>query len=102
MALKKGSTLPETELRFIDCAHAPHCTHSAVIRERLKTGWANLCWLHYMEHVERDRAARWISAGKPTREQSLAKMKDLHIKTVVSGREPGCDDEIQEPRQVSV
>jgi hypothetical protein len=101
MALKKGTTLPETERRFIDCAHAPHCGHSSIIRERLKTGWANLCWQHYAEHVERERTAKWIAAGKPTREQSLEKMKGLYIKTVIGGREPGCDDELQEARQVS-
>ena len=98
MAFKRGTTLPETEHRHIDCAHAPHCTRSAVIRERTVTGMANFCLQHYFENLERERNARWIAAGRPTREQSLAKMRGLFIKTVVGGRyqgerDAGQDDE---------
>ena len=110
MAFKKGTTIHETPLRFIDCAHAPQCGHSAMIREKLTTGWANLCIHHYLEHIERERNARWIAAGRPTKEQSLAKMKGLFLKGMGGDgyaarvskrveREPGMDDE--EARQVS-
>lgn len=98
MAFKRGTTLPEIEKPHIDCAHAPHCTHSAMVREKTTTGYANFCLQHYHEHLERERNARWVAAGMPTREQSIAKMRGMFIKTVAGGRfqgerVPGEDDE---------
>lgn len=80
MAFKKGTTVYENVRPHIDCAHAPQCGFPAVIREKLRTGWANLCMAHYMDHIERERMARWIEAGRPTKEQSVAKMKGLGVK----------------------
>ena len=92
MAFKKGTTLPE-ERMHIDCAHAPQCTRTAQIRERVMTGWANLCLQHYHERIEKERIASWTAAGRPTVEQSMAKMHGLRLKTIVAEREPGSDDE---------
>lgn len=41
-----------------DCAFAPMCPHKAILRQKEKTGWANLCLECYIR-LHRERAEAW-------------------------------------------
>ena len=98
MALKKGSTLPEGDRPWQDCAYAPHCTLPGCVSHKTKTGWAVFCLDHWTKYVERERSDRWIAAGRPTAAQSIAKIKERFganaLKALgIPDRVPGEDDE---------
>jgi len=65
---------------------------NSIIKER----HTNLCMTHYLEAIEKDREERWIAAGRPTMEQSFAKVKQkmrafMERSRMQSEREPGED-----------
>ena len=80
-----------------DCAYEG-CRTKAIIREKLETGWANLCEFHMLkEHTK--RAEKWCADhGLFTRDQKIAYCRQM-FRSVFPGakfpepREPGCDDE---------
>lgn len=81
----------------VQCAYEG-CKTPAICREKLETGWANLCEAHMLkEHTK--RAVKWCeSQGLYTRDQKIeycrkmAKKMGLNMK-FPEPREPGCDDE---------
>ena len=87
MGFKKGSTVPEKERPWQDCAYAPHCTMAGVIAQKTKTGWAVLCMDHWNQRLERDRNDRWIDAGRPPASDSIAKMRAVSKSPKPSPRE---------------
>lgn len=52
-----GEALP-----WIDCAHAG-CRKPAVIRQKIETGWAKLCYDHYAEHHHAEATQRVHAMG---------------------------------------
>jgi hypothetical protein len=70
MAFKKSQQEPATR-SHIQCAH-DLCAHSAILRLKLPTGWANLCRHHYDFHAQREADKFCAENGLITLEQKRA------------------------------
>lgn len=82
----------------VRCAH-DICTKTAVTRLPLKTGWANLCLVHYERHIQEGADEFCRDNGLVTVEQKIAYCKakiggiGKGIQIPALDRQPGQDDE---------
>ena len=89
-------------IKHHDCAHAPHCTRNATIRELTPTGWAAFCEEHYVAYCHARSAKRVREEPKLETVEEMkaycrAKVgsifKSVRSGDAVQSREPGQDDE---------
>lgn len=72
----------------IDCAHEG-CQRTAICREQTPTGWANLCYSHWIAHGKAEQKKWREDRGIFTKQQ----LKDYIGTGKVFDRVPGSDDE---------
>lgn len=83
---------------FRFCAHMG-CGTEALIAQKTPTGWANLCYPHYLDYHTAEARKSNEANGIYTTEQCRANCLRLagvlvkRLKTLPAEREPGQDDE---------
>jgi hypothetical protein len=91
---KASSELPKLT---VPCAYST-CPSRAILRERVKTGWANLCERHWVEEAMKKAEERNNARGLHTKQQRMDSCRKLlgvlRIPVERAEREPGQDDEV--------
>ena len=77
------------------CAYAG-CDTTPIVRQKLSTGWANLCRKHYDAQAQERADAYCLENGLDTTEKKIAFCKEklgVFLQKAIYRREPGQDDE---------
>ena len=88
------------ELKFdlpkplVDCAHEG-CRTPAILRERLPTGWANLCEFHWLQNATKRADENCKARGLHTLAQRKAFCRQILGSRMPPEREPGSDDDLE-------
>ena len=72
---------------IIDCAFSPQCTTPAVLRRKMPTGWASLCYACDMR-LHRERAEKWCQEmGLDTVDAKMAYCESMSVKAMPNKRQ---------------